>query len=480
MNAPPSLSQIQITPNTPTTSDLLQCTAVASDPDETPALSYSWMLDGVEVGTNSSLELLTVPITAGELISCTITATDSEGLTAEAISSAAVSNSPPLISTLSIVPAPVYLNSSPGCAVNATDHDGSIAEEDFIWFINGSAIEIGPSIALTPAAGQPGDTLTCEVTVVDNLGDASSASTSVVLANSLPIISAHSITPDDLVTAHDTLLCEAEAEDLNGDVPQLNIEWIDLQTNQVLSGSASLNLSSTGITADDYISCTVTATDAHGGNSISELIIQVENTDPQFTLETMITPNQSIELGTELLCDAEAEDAEDGILNVSYQWNNGVQIIGSDPALTLSQSNASEGDTISCTASATDSYGTQITSTAEVIITEETEDTGNNGGENGSGGSGTGGGTGSAQAGFVTIAAGTFTMGAPSGDQQAESDEQQHTVSLSNSFFLMETEVSQTDFQALMGYNPSSVYCGANCPVTNISWHEAAAKRMRT
>ncbi|MBM75849.1 MAG: hypothetical protein CMK59_10650 [Proteobacteria bacterium] len=474
-NAPPSITQVSISPNTPTTSDQLHCSAVASDPDETPVLSYSWTLGGLEIGNNSTLELLTVSISAGEVISCSVTATDSEGLSDTNTATVAVSNSAPLISTLSIVPAPVYLDSSPACVLSATDHDGSIVSEDFIWAINGVAIDIGSSTILTPVTGAPGDTLSCEATVVDNIGASATASTTVILSNSLPVITAQTISPDENITASETLLCEAQAEDLNGDIPQLDIEWQDLQTGQILSASASIDLTTvSSLTPDDYISCVVTATDAHGESSVSELVIQIENTDPVFTLETMITPNQSIGLGTELLCEAEAEDAEDGLLNVSFQWNNGSQIIGTDPTLTLSQNNASVDDLITCTASATDLYGATVTSSAEIEISEGENGQGDTGNGSNSG-NGTGNGTGSANADFVTITAGTFTMGAAPGDQQADSDEQQHTVSLMNSFFMMTTEVSQDDFQALMGYNPSSVYCGSDCPVTNITWHEAAA-----
>lgn len=62
-----------------------------------------------------------------------------------------------------------------------------------------------------------------------------------------------------------------------------------------------------------------------------------------------------------------------------------------------------------------------------------------------------------------TIPAGNFT---PQG----------RTFSLSHGFWIWRTEVTQGHFRAMMGYNPSSFQkCGANCPVENVSWHEAAA-----
>jgi formylglycine-generating enzyme required for sulfatase activity len=41
---------------------------------------------------------------------------------------------------------------------------------------------------------------------------------------------------------------------------------------------------------------------------------------------------------------------------------------------------------------------------------------------------------------------------------------------------MMETEVTQGQHQRLMGYNPSHFSnCGANCPVEQVTWHEACA-----
>jgi formylglycine-generating enzyme required for sulfatase activity len=68
-------------------------------------------------------------------------------------------------------------------------------------------------------------------------------------------------------------------------------------------------------------------------------------------------------------------------------------------------------------------------------------------------------------------------MGASSNDPGRLSDEgPQRVVKLSRSFWMMRTEVTQGQFQSLMGYNPSRFKnCGVNCPVEQVNWHEACA-----
>ncbi|OGQ97496.1 MAG: hypothetical protein A2284_09205 [Deltaproteobacteria bacterium RIFOXYA12_FULL_61_11] len=75
---------------------------------------------------------------------------------------------------------------------------------------------------------------------------------------------------------------------------------------------------------------------------------------------------------------------------------------------------------------------------------------------------------------MIRLEPGTFTMGSPSGEEGREDDETQHQVTLSRSFLLGKTEVTQEQWQAVMGWNPSaSENCGADCPVERVSWTEA-------
>lgn len=76
---------------------------------------------------------------------------------------------------------------------------------------------------------------------------------------------------------------------------------------------------------------------------------------------------------------------------------------------------------------------------------------------------------------FALVGKGSFMMGSPASDQDAGSDEKpQHLVTISKDFYVGQYEVTQGEWEAVMGSNPSS-FKGANRPVENVSWDDAQA-----
>ena len=84
------------------------------------------------------------------------------------------------------------------------------------------------------------------------------------------------------------------------------------------------------------------------------------------------------------------------------------------------------------------------------------------------------------------IPAGTFMMGSPASEAGRDSDETQHRVTLTKGFWMMEHEVTQGEWQAVMGSNPATRPEGecsrwgnkaapaSNEPVYCVAWDEAA------
>lgn len=77
---------------------------------------------------------------------------------------------------------------------------------------------------------------------------------------------------------------------------------------------------------------------------------------------------------------------------------------------------------------------------------------------------------------WVRIEPGTFHRGSPPGEAGRFPDEVLHQVTLTRPVLMLTTEVTQADFEAVMGYDPARFpACGPLCPVEGTSWHEAAA-----
>ncbi|GBC60255.1 hypothetical protein DENIS_1206 [Desulfonema ishimotonii] len=77
---------------------------------------------------------------------------------------------------------------------------------------------------------------------------------------------------------------------------------------------------------------------------------------------------------------------------------------------------------------------------------------------------------------FVFIQPGTFMMGSPEDEPGRDDDETLHKITLTNGFYMQTTTVTQGQWKAVMGNNPSYFKeCGDNCPVESVSWDDAQA-----
>ena len=72
---------------------------------------------------------------------------------------------------------------------------------------------------------------------------------------------------------------------------------------------------------------------------------------------------------------------------------------------------------------------------------------------------------------FIYCPAGTFNMG--SNAELAQADETPHQVTLTKGFWISKYEVTQAEWEAVMGENPSHMRNqGPNRPVDSVSWND--------
>jgi sulfatase modifying factor 1 len=80
---------------------------------------------------------------------------------------------------------------------------------------------------------------------------------------------------------------------------------------------------------------------------------------------------------------------------------------------------------------------------------------------------------------FVLIPAGRFEMGSPATEKGHRGDETFHLVTLKKPFYMSATEVTQEQWAAVMGSNPSH-FRGRNLPVESVTWFEVQEFLRRT
>jgi formylglycine-generating enzyme required for sulfatase activity len=72
---------------------------------------------------------------------------------------------------------------------------------------------------------------------------------------------------------------------------------------------------------------------------------------------------------------------------------------------------------------------------------------------------------------MVLIPAGNFMMGSPESEKGRADHETQHAVTLTKPFYMGKYEVTQEQWESVMGNNPSNTK-GEKLPVTNVSWDD--------
>ena len=73
---------------------------------------------------------------------------------------------------------------------------------------------------------------------------------------------------------------------------------------------------------------------------------------------------------------------------------------------------------------------------------------------------------------MVLVPAGKFMMGSPKKEVGRYDNKTQHEVTLTKSYYMGKYEVTQEQWEAVMGNNPSNRTKGAKYPVTDVSWDD--------
>jgi hypothetical protein len=228
-NSPPVLESVAITPDPATASDTLTCEpGTTTDADGTTVFTYtwSWTLDGSQVGTG---ETLSGAFARDDEVICTATPSDgTDSGTTVASDALTIENAPPSVDSVSLTPSDPTTDEVVAATVTTSDPDGDTVTLIYTWTVDGSTVgETGSS--LDGASAFSRDQVIGVSVVGDDgtdSGDAVEAAT-VTVANSAPGAPTVSLSPDPPTEGVDDLFCSIgqEAEDDDGDTLTYALRW---------------------------------------------------------------------------------------------------------------------------------------------------------------------------------------------------------------------------------------------------------------
>ena len=348
-NTAPSIAAVSITPASPAVTDDLSCTysGYADADGDSDASTFAWTVNGAAAGTGSTLS--TGSFTAGDTITCTVTPDDGTDTGTAVSDSVVADNTAPEIDSLAISPAAPGVSDTLTCTATASDADGHTVTIAYEWFVEGAVAGTGSTLS---GAFSKGDTVTCIATPDDGTDVGASASDSVTVDNTAPVMASVTLSPDPAVEG-DTLTCSPSATDADGDTVSFTYAWT--VSSSTISPTSS-TLSSAYFDRGDTVSCIATPSDGTDtGTAQSSNTISVDNSAPSISAVS-ITPTSPAITDT-LTCTYSGFSDPDGDADAStYAWTvNGV-VAGTSTS--LSPSSFSSGDTITCTVTPDDGTDT--------------------------------------------------------------------------------------------------------------------------
>jgi len=348
LNSVPSIDELVVEPESPSTADNLSCTVLsATDVDDDPInYSYGWEVNGVSVGVVTSV-LGSGFTERTDTVICS--ATPSDGLSIGATTSSSptvIGNSAPTIDSVQIVPTEARASDPLTCSYTGfTDADvGDSTDASTIrWEING--VDTGVSSAVLASGHVVDDVVSCIVTPSDGIDEGPAVSDSIVILNSAPAITNVVITPNP-ASAIDALTCSWEGYiDVDGDADVSEATW---SINGVYAGTGPAL--SEGYLGGDSVACVVTPFDGMDPGPPLSTTITVANSPPTIESAT-ITPDEVV-VGTVVDCAWSGFYDIDGFTDVSYvTWLVDGTVVGTGTSI---DSGFYGGDLLTCSVTPSD------------------------------------------------------------------------------------------------------------------------------
>ena len=254
---------------------------------------------------------------------------------------------------------------------DSEDPEGASVIMKIEWFRNGVLVEDLTDLrTVSSEYTMKDEEWTVKVTPSDGIVDGISESTYVIIQGSDATIDNVSITPNEDVTTSTSLQCSAEVTDPDFEDVTVNYMWqiaIDGYFIDLTFEGESLSLSPDLVQPTDKIYCSAQTRGEKGDLEQSSTYVTVSNSLPVFS-SAYVLPNVGVRSGTELSCYSEVTDPDFTDVTQTYRWSRNGELIALGQTLLLTDENASQGDTISCTVFAEDEHSGVSTMSADVEV----------------------------------------------------------------------------------------------------------------
>ena len=264
-NTPPVLSGATLSSTSPAEGDTLSVTlgATSDDDGDTVTVRYSWVVDGVAVGTGSTLT--SASFSKDQEIYVELTPDDGADLGATVTSSVATAvNTLPSVTSIAFSSSTVYTDDVLKTTVSTTDADGDSVSLGYAWYVDGTLVS--PTASSLKGANWFDRDQEVYVVVTPDDGDgagAASTSSVVTISNSPPEAPTVAISGK---RDADDLVCEVsvDATDADEDAVTYTVDWeVD---GVAFTGAGTTTETGDTVSADDTTegerwTCTVTPDD---------------------------------------------------------------------------------------------------------------------------------------------------------------------------------------------------------------------------
>ena len=444
-NTIPTIGAAEVTPASGTVTTVFGCQVRGwSDADGDPErVDVRWLVNGTSATVTPTLD--GAWFSKRDDIACEATPVDGASRGTPVRSAAVrIANTPPSITSVQITPSAPKETDIVGVTVAGwSDPDADPARYRFLWSIDGVAGPTAPT--LTGADFDKHQRLSVRVTPFDDDDDGPSLTAAeVTTRNSPPSIRAVTLTPTVADTTSTLILSPGGWSDADGDVEAYRFTWwVD---GAEVQGVAAGTLVDTHFERGQVVTATVTPTDGEAdGEGLRPPVLTIGNARPSQPIAGVADPLAAA--GEALSCRrlTSSVDPDGDAVTYAFRWSlaGGAPVSGA----TVSASVTYAQEIWTCHVTPHDGIDAGPAGRAEVHVDGPS---------------------------YTLIPAGTYLMGAPPGEQGRDSWETAHPVTLTRAFWIQLTEVTQAQWVARMGGNPSGfVGCGDRCPVDSVSWSAA-------